>query len=118
VQQVGAAIVRCFLFRQKFTPDDAIGSHTCSLEALARVRPMAFLSSVRSSLLPVDTLNSVTTRKACTTPCLGAVWSAHPAFCHHTHDVTTRKAEEAKPTGIDRGFSPVLHFCTDPRFGR
>ena len=21
-------------------------------------------------------------------------------------------------SGVDRGFSPVLHFCTDPRFGR
>ena len=25
---------------------------------------------------------------------------------------------EAAASGIDRGFSPVLHFCTDPRFGR
>ena len=27
-------------------------------------------------------------------------------------------ALEASAAGIDRGFSPVLHFCTDPRFGR
>jgi hypothetical protein len=27
-------------------------------------------------------------------------------------------AMEASASGIDRGFSPVLHFCTDPRFGR
>jgi beta-glucosidase len=27
-------------------------------------------------------------------------------------------ALEASVAGIDRGFSPVLHFCTDPRFGR
>jgi hypothetical protein len=31
------------------TLEDAIGSHACSLEALACVRPMAFLSSVHSS---------------------------------------------------------------------
>lgn len=27
-------------------------------------------------------------------------------------------ALEARVSGTDRGFSPVLHFCTDPRFGR
>eukprot|EP00041_Stephanoeca_diplocostata_P013637 m.240352 g.240352 ORF g.240352 m.240352 type:complete len:814 (+) comp19412_c0_seq2:86-2527(+) len=27
-------------------------------------------------------------------------------------------ALEASASGVDRGFSPVLHFCTDPRFGR
>eukprot|EP00040_Diaphanoeca_grandis_P036271 m.230725 g.230725 ORF g.230725 m.230725 type:complete len:681 (-) comp33587_c1_seq5:791-2833(-) len=27
-------------------------------------------------------------------------------------------AYEASVSGVDRGFSPVLHFCTDPRFGR
>ena len=27
-------------------------------------------------------------------------------------------AFEASASGVDRGFSPVLHFCTDPRFGR
>eukprot|EP00036_Acanthoecidae_sp_10tr_P008832 CAMPEP_0182916124 /NCGR_PEP_ID=MMETSP0105_2-20130417/756_1 /TAXON_ID=81532 ORGANISM="Acanthoeca-like sp., Strain 10tr" /NCGR_SAMPLE_ID=MMETSP0105_2 /ASSEMBLY_ACC=CAM_ASM_000205 /LENGTH=786 /DNA_ID=CAMNT_0025053053 /DNA_START=1 /DNA_END=2361 /DNA_ORIENTATION=- len=27
-------------------------------------------------------------------------------------------AMEASASGVDRGFSPVLHFCTDPRFGR
>jgi beta-glucosidase len=26
--------------------------------------------------------------------------------------------KEAAASGIDRGFSPVLHFCTDPRVGR
>jgi hypothetical protein len=36
-------------FRQKFTLEDAIGSHACSLEALPCVQPMAFLSSVHSS---------------------------------------------------------------------
>ena len=36
-------------FRQKFTPEDAIGSHACSLEALTRVWPTAFLSEVHSS---------------------------------------------------------------------
>lgn len=27
-------------------------------------------------------------------------------------------ALEASANGVDRGFSPVLHMCTDPRFGR
>ena len=27
-------------------------------------------------------------------------------------------AKEARANGVDRGFSPVLHMCTDPRFGR
>jgi hypothetical protein len=40
------------VFRQKFTLEDAIGSHACSLEALACVCPMAFLSGVRY-LLPL-----------------------------------------------------------------
>jgi hypothetical protein len=35
------------VFRHHFTLEDAIGSHTCSLEALAGVRPMAFLSGVQ-----------------------------------------------------------------------
>jgi hypothetical protein len=35
--------------RQESTLEDAIGSHACSLEALASVRPMAFLSDVHSS---------------------------------------------------------------------
>jgi hypothetical protein len=37
------------VFRQKFALDDASGSHACSLEALACVRPMAFLSGVHST---------------------------------------------------------------------
>jgi hypothetical protein len=37
------------VFRQKFTLEDAIGSHACSLEALTCVRPMAFLSEVHCS---------------------------------------------------------------------
>jgi hypothetical protein len=52
---------RCAVFLQKCTLEDAIGSHACSLEALAYMRPMAFLSDVH--LLPVDTVNSVQTRK-------------------------------------------------------
>jgi hypothetical protein len=41
-------IVRGF-FRQRFTLEDAVGSHACSLEALACVQPMAFLSGAHSS---------------------------------------------------------------------
>jgi hypothetical protein len=37
------------VFRLEFTLEDAIGSHACSLEALAGVRPMAFLSGVHFS---------------------------------------------------------------------
>ena len=28
------------------------------------------------------------------------------------------RAHRSVVSGVDRGFSPVLHFCTDPRFGR
>jgi hypothetical protein len=34
------------VFRQKFTLEDAIGSHACSLEALTCVWSMAFLSGI------------------------------------------------------------------------
>jgi hypothetical protein len=51
------------VFRQKFTLEDAIESHACSLEALACVRPMSFLSEVHS-LLPVDSVMCVATLKA------------------------------------------------------
>jgi hypothetical protein len=36
-------------FRHKFTLEDAIGSHACSLEALACMWPMAFLSGIHAS---------------------------------------------------------------------
>jgi hypothetical protein len=44
---VGSArlyFVLCAFFRQRFTLEDAFGSHSCSLAALACERPMAFLS--------------------------------------------------------------------------
>jgi hypothetical protein len=54
-------------FRQKSTPEDAIGSQACSLDALACVWPMAFLSGLWCSLLlPVDTVNSAQTLKVTT----------------------------------------------------
>jgi hypothetical protein len=60
----GCCTVR--VFRQKFTLEDAVGSHACSLEALPCVCPMAFLSGVHY-LLPVGTVNCVPTLKATTT---------------------------------------------------
>jgi hypothetical protein len=48
-------------FRQKFTLEDAIGSHACSLEVNTRVTNGIPLGS--SPLLPVDTVNCVATRK-------------------------------------------------------
>jgi hypothetical protein len=45
--------------------DDAIGSHAYSLEALACVGPMTFLSSRVSTFLPVHTVNWVETLKVC-----------------------------------------------------
>jgi hypothetical protein len=48
-------------FRQKFTLEDAIGSHACSLEANTRVTNGIPLGS--SLLLPVDTVNCVQTLK-------------------------------------------------------
>ena len=47
-------------------------------------------------------------------PCLqGSTWNA--ALVQEAAAVI---ALEASVSGIDRGFSPVLHACTDPRFGR
>ena len=47
-------------------------------------------------------------------PCLqGSTWNAE--LVQSAAEVI---ALEASVAGIDRGFSPVLHFCTDPRFGR
>jgi hypothetical protein len=50
------------VFRQKFTLEDAIGSHACSLEANMRVINGIPLGS--SPLLPVGTVISVQTLKA------------------------------------------------------
>jgi hypothetical protein len=49
-------------FRQKFTLEDAIGSHACSLEANTRVTNGIPLGS--SLLLPVHTVNCVQTLEA------------------------------------------------------
>ena len=47
-------------------------------------------------------------------PCLqGCTWN--PERVQQAASVIAR---ESRASGIDRGFSPVLHFCTDPRFGR
>jgi hypothetical protein len=50
------------VFRQKFTLEDAIGSHACSLEANMRVTNGIPLGS--PPLLPVGTVNCVQTLKA------------------------------------------------------
>jgi hypothetical protein len=50
------------VFRQKFTLEDAIGSHACSLEANTRVTNGIPLGC--SLLLPVGTVNCVQTLKA------------------------------------------------------
>jgi hypothetical protein len=62
-------------FRQKFTLEDAIGSHACSLEANTRVTNGIPLG--RSLLLPVDAVNSVQTRKVRGVPYhgVGGVWA-------------------------------------------
>ena len=47
-------------------------------------------------------------------PCLqGSTWNAQVV-----QQAAAVIALEASAGGVDRGFSPVLHFCTDPRFGR
>jgi hypothetical protein len=53
-------------FRQKFTLEDAIGSHTCSLEANTRVTNGIPLGS--SLFLPVGTVNCVQTLKVLLAP--------------------------------------------------
>jgi hypothetical protein len=50
------------VFRQKFTLEDAIGSHACSLEANTRVTNGIPLGCLL--MLPVDTVNCVQTLKA------------------------------------------------------
>jgi hypothetical protein len=50
-------------FRQKFTPEDAIGSNACWLEARACVRPIAILSGVHHLLPCGTTVNCVQTLK-------------------------------------------------------
>jgi hypothetical protein len=62
------------VFRQKLTLEDAIGSHTCSLEANMHVTNGIPIGS--SLLLPVHTVNSVQTRKVAA--CKGKV---HLAVC-------------------------------------
>jgi hypothetical protein len=57
-----ASIRTVRVFRQKFTLEDAIGSHACSLEANMRVTNGIPLGS--SILLPVCTVNCVQTLKA------------------------------------------------------
>jgi hypothetical protein len=56
-----AMLVKVRVFRQKFTLEDAIGSHACSLEANTRVTNGIPLGS--SLLLPVCTVNCVQTLK-------------------------------------------------------
>jgi hypothetical protein len=56
---LGRGTVR--VFRQKFTLEDAIGSHACSLKANRRVTNGIPLGS--SLFIPVDTLNCVQTLK-------------------------------------------------------
>lgn len=47
-------------------------------------------------------------------PCLqGATWNTELV-----HDVATSIARQARAGGVDRGFSPEINVCTDPRFGR
>ena len=47
-------------------------------------------------------------------PCLqGSMWNTAMVEA-----IASEIALEASVQGIDRGFSPVLHFCTDARFGR
>jgi hypothetical protein len=85
-------------FRQKFTLDDAIGSHACSLEANTRVTNGIPLGS--SPLVPVDTVNCVATLKAPTT--LGTL--PQIALMNHT-------VERLQSTNVWRGH--ITHFRLD-----
>jgi hypothetical protein len=49
VSSIGLRLLYGARFRQESTLEDAIGSHAGSLEALARVRPMVFISGVYAS---------------------------------------------------------------------
>jgi hypothetical protein len=60
-EEIADAIRTVRVFRQKFALEDAIGSHTCSLEANMRVTNGIHLGC--PLLLPVGTVNSVQTLK-------------------------------------------------------
>jgi hypothetical protein len=72
------------VFRQKFTLEDAIGSHACSLEANTRVTNGIPLGS--SLFLPVDTVNCVQTLKA---PCVTCVIKSRAIIGAHARMVGT-----------------------------
>jgi hypothetical protein len=67
IHKIAAMLRTVRVFRQKFTREDAIGSHACSFEANMRVTNGIPLGS--SLLLPVCTVNSVQTLKARTLEC-------------------------------------------------
>jgi uncharacterized membrane protein YgcG len=81
-------------FRQKFTLEDAIGSHACSLEANMRVTkgiPLGW-----PLFLPVDTVNCVQTLKAQTNPM--KKWDAS-----HADTAFNRMEARAAGKGGERG---------------
>jgi hypothetical protein len=49
VSTIGLWLGAVLVFEQRFALEDGIGSHACSLEALACMQPMEFLSGVHSS---------------------------------------------------------------------
>jgi hypothetical protein len=72
VQMCSRVMCTVRVFRQKFTLEDAIGSHACSLEANIRVTNGIPLGS--PLILPVDTVNCVQTLKARGCTCAHAGW--------------------------------------------
>jgi hypothetical protein len=82
------------VFRQKFTLEDAIGSHACSLEALTCVWPNGIPLGC-SLLLPVDTVNSVQTLKAL-------------LFFYHENDYWNMTVDDNGGAGAVLAFVPKL----------
>jgi hypothetical protein len=93
-------------FRQKFTLEDAIGSHACSLEANieANTRVTNGIPLGSSLLLPVDTVNCVQTLKAC-----GAVLL-------RLHNITSLIMGAYLQTVVTYGATPLcmlIYLCTN-----
>jgi hypothetical protein len=87
-------------FRQKFTLEDAIGPHACSLQASRRVTNGILLGS--SLFLPVHTVNCVQTLKAhhqrnTTSAIEVLIWHSEPAHLfrrspvHHPHKLSQQE---------------------------
>jgi hypothetical protein len=107
------------VFRQKFTREDGIESHTCSLKVKMRVTNGIPLGC--SLLLPVHTVNCVQTLKVSNTTCnasqTGCAWcllctmdsATNRRLCHAQHALRSKRG------GACRFHSADHKLCYEPR---